>query len=259
MINPPTNKKPCNVSLVAFYGDKPTELRELIQRLQASLSNHKSILDRFIPYELAQVHGTIIGCEGTKTEAGIVNKWFAERRQETKYIDLAGVTDYLQHRADLPLTIRFGGYQREVDYNFLSRNQSLYVRSFQLQSAGEQTIPVLIGWPWSDDRVTMAIDRLRRGFQQFNLLHKYHGTPEAVDNDFYLRLGTIDAVLNPETKQTISQEICELLANQSPLHMVIDRQNITFARYQDLSLTPATTKTIPIAEITTDLLRQMYL
>jgi len=248
-----------NVSLVAFYGDKPPQLQNLIQQLQAYLINHELVLDRFVPYQLEQVHGTIIGCEGIQTEAGVINQWLIDCRQEQRSIDFRGLTKYLQHQVKLPLTIRFGGYDRHSDYNFKSRNQHPYIRSFQLQPAPTQTIPVLIGWSWSNQQVTMAIDNLRRSFQQFNLLHKYHSTPEAVDNDFYLRLGTINTVLTPEATQIISNDLRNLLVERSPLQIAINRKNIALAQYQDLSLTPATTRTIPITDITTDLLQQMYL
>ncbi|MEY4520689.1 MAG: hypothetical protein RLZZ499_3289, partial [Cyanobacteriota bacterium] len=130
-----------NVSLVAFYGNKPVELASLIQKLQTHLANHQLLQDKFFPYQLTQVHGTIIGCEGWKTNLGVVNQWFQEKRQETKYIDFAGLINYLQHQVDLPITIRFAGYDRNINYNFLSRDQHLYHRSFQLQSVDDNTIP----------------------------------------------------------------------------------------------------------------------
>lgn len=245
-----------NVSLVAFYGDKPPRLIALIQKLQTYLANCELILDCFIPYQIEQVHGTIIGCEGLKTESGIIDKWFYERG-ETKYIDISGLVNYLQYQIDLPLTIRFGGYDRTSNYNFLSRQQHLYFRSFQLQQTQTQTIPVLIGWSW-DKNVTLAIDNLRRNFQQFNLLHKYHQTPEAIDNDFYLRLGTIDRQLTSQEIDAIATGIRNLLATQPPYYIPITLDNLAFARYRDLKLTPATTKVIPVAEISADRLKLLY-
>ena len=245
-----------NVSLVAFYGDKPSQLTVLIKKLQAYLDSHQLIKDKFVPYQLEQIHGTIIGCEGLKTESGIINKWFCDRRQETKYIDIPGAIDYLRHQIDLPLTIRFGGYDRTYDYSFLSRQQHLYLRSFQLQPAATQTIPVLIGWSW-DNGVTVAIDNLRRNLQQFGLLHKYHAAPKDVDNDFYLRLGTIDRQLTTEEIDAIATEIRNLLETQ-PLSIPIELKDLAFARYQDLLLTPATTTAIPVAEITGSQLKQSY-
>ena len=253
----PNNNLETNVSLVAFYGDKPP-LKNLIQELQACLVDCKSIQNKFIPYQLEQVHGTIIGCEGRKTKSGIVNQWFDERRGEIRYIDLKGLVNYLQHQMQLPLTIRFGGYDRTQEYNFLSRNEHLYFRSFQLQAIEDRIIPILIGWSWNNNEVTLAIDNLRRSFQEFNLLHKYHTTPDAMDNDFYLRLGTINTQLSPIEIQAIATIVRDLLAKRSPLYISIKKDNIALARYQDLSLTPAKTEIVPISDITANRLKQMY-
>ena len=244
-----------NVSLVAFYGDKPMALTALIQQLQANLTNRLG--KDFMPYELAQVHGTIIGCEGVNTTQGVISKWYSDRRQETKYIDFLGLVNYLQHQLP-PLTVRIGGYDRRTEYNFRSRDRHLYERSWQLQSATNQIIPVLIGWSWQGDGVSLECDRLRRQLQQFNLLHKYHATPNAIDNDFYLRLGTINRQLNPELAARIAAEMRDFLATQPPLLLPIDLSNLAFAQYQDLSLSPATTKIVSIVEITPQQLRQLY-
>ena len=241
-----------NFSLVAFYGDKPPQLRALIQKLQIYLANLKILQGKFIPYQLEQVHGTIIGCEGIKTELGVISKWFYQRRKEPKYVDFLGLINYLQHQIDFPLTIRFGGYDRDKNYDFLSRNQHPYFRSFQLQPSFNQAIPVLIGWSWENDTISLGIDNLRRNLQQFNLLHKYHQTPNAIDNDFYLRLGTIRGELNLETIQAIASDIRNILATPPALDIPLHQQHLAFAQYQDLSLTPQTTKIISVAEITPD-------
>lgn len=247
-----------NVSLVAFYGDKPSQLQDLIRQLQQFLTNHELIGDRFIPYQLEQVHATIIGCEGSIAELGIVNQWFDLRRQETRYMNLVGLVNYLQQQITLPLTIRFGGFDRATEYNFRSRNEHLYFRSFQLQPTENQAIPIFIGWSWENNRVTLAIDRLRRNLQQFNLLHKYHATDEAIDNDFYLRLGTIARPLNQSEIQTIATQVCNFLASQPPLYLPLEKNNLAFARYQDLSLSPATTEIIPISAIAPQQLATLY-
>lgn len=255
------NKLSMNVSLVSFYGYKPTPLIDLIQKLQTHLLNQELVQSNFVPYELGQIHGTIIGCEGRKTEAGIINKWFEELRQETRYMDFPGLVNYLQHQVKMPKTICFGGYNRTVDYDFLSRGQHLYFRSFQLQPAVEQTIPLLIGWSKKSEGVpsiSLAINNLRRDLQQFGMLHKYHGSPENIDNDFYLRLGTISPKLTLEEEQAIATEIRHVLATQPALYLPISLKDLAFAQYQDLSLTPATTKVISAVTMTAGRLEQLY-
>ena len=247
-----------NVSLIAFYGDKSSQLTAFINKIQAYLVNHELIRDQFIPYQLEQVHGTIIGCEGFKTESGAINQWFYEHRQETRYINFPGLINHLQHQVNFPLSLRFAGYDRNTNYNFLSRSQHLYFRSFQLQPADNQTIPVLIGWPWQNYSVSSAMDNLRHDLQQFNLLHKYHVTLDAIDNDFYLRLGTIDRQLTLEENEEIATDIRNFLEAQAALSISIHLNDLAFVQYQDLSLASATTKVIPVAEITVSQLEQLY-
>ena len=247
-----------NVSLVSFYGHKPESLINLIQRLQAAIAQHNLVQDQFIPYQLEQVHATMIGCEGIITESGITSHWFHHQRQEERYIDFAGLINYLHNKINFPLSIRFGGYQLDQEYNFCSREQHLYLRSFQLQESAAQTIPVLIGWTWRGEGVSLAMDNLRRDLQQFNLLHKYHGTPDAVDNDFYLRLGTINTQLTSTAIAAIATDMRNLLAAQTPIGIAMSQKDLAFAQYQDLLLTPATTKVIPVAEITAEQLKQLY-
>lgn len=246
-----------SVSLVAFYGNKPASLKTLVQELQDCLASHRLTQGKFIPYPLKQVHATIIGCEGLISDRGIISKWFYQHKQETQNIDLAGLVKYL-HRVDLPLTIRFGGYDRQKNYNFVSRDRHLSIRSLQIQSLQQQGIPVLIGWAWENNRVTLALDNIRRDFEQFNLSHKYHSTPEAIDNDFYLRLGTIDRSLSSLEMEAIASEIRHLLANKPPLYILMKLEDLAFARYRDLQLTPATTKAIPVAKISAERLEQLY-
>ncbi|MEL6438175.1 MAG: hypothetical protein AAFQ80_02800 [Cyanobacteria bacterium J06621_8] len=247
-----------NVSLVAFYGNKPPSLIKLIQRLQGFIANHHLIQQQFIPYQLEQVHGTIIGCEGIITDQGIISYWFQTHRGKERYLDFAGLVDYLHHRGCFPLTVRLGGYQRDQDYSFRSRGLHPYFRSFQLLESATEIIPVLIGWTWRGDRISLEIDNLRRNLQRFNLLHKYHPTPEAIDNDFYLRLGTINSKLTSAAIAEVARDLRHLLASEIAIEITINIQDLVLAQYQDLLLTPATTKIIPTGEITADQLKQLY-
>lgn len=239
--------------MVAFYGAKPPQLVALIQKLQDYLSESQSIR-KFTPYKIEQVHGTIIGCEGFKTEAGIVSKWFHQCRRPNIRIDFSGSLDYLRYSINLPLTIRFGGYDRHWNYNFLSRDRHPYFRSFQLQPKNNAIVPVLIGWTWNNGVSTIC--KLRHNLEKFNLLHKYHTEPDAADNDFYLRLGTIDAESFKEMK-AIATEIRNLL-EVFPWYIPLNLDDLAFARYQERSLTPATTEIIPLSEITVSQIEGWY-
>ena len=246
-----------NVSLVAFYGDKPPQLVALIQKLQNHLAQSVSIRHGFTPYKMEQVHGTIIGCEGFKTATGVVNTWFHQRIKANACIDLAGLIEYLHQQLDLPLTIRFGGYHRRQDYHFLSRDRHPYFRSFQLQDKTTEIVPVLIGWSWNDG-ISPILDELRHDLQQFNLLHKYYDEPDTVDNDFYLRLGTIDAALPCDEMKAIATEIRNLLETSPLWDIPLSLKDLAFARYQHFTLPPETTTTIPLAGTTVSKIERFY-
>ena len=244
-----------NVSLVGFYGDKPPLLDELIQTIQHYLSQ----LPEFIPYHLEQIHATILGCEGWKTAEGLVSKWFDLRRKEIRYLDCGGWLEYLQQDSFVPFHVYCGGYKRDRDYNFLSRNQHPYDRSFQLQKLDDTTyIPVLIGWSQKNNLITLDLDNLRRDAQKFNFLHKYHSTADSIDNDFYLRLGTINSPLSNETRATVENQIRQLLSKRPSIILPISPENLAFAKYQDLSLSLATTKILPLPQITIAQLLDYY-
>lgn len=248
-----------NVSLVAFYQHKPSKLAELIIHLQQYLTESDLLSGKFTSYQLPQVHGTAIGCEGWKTPGGIVSEWWSARRNQTKYLDISGLIDYLNSDSLLPVNIRLGGYQSGRDYHFLSRKQHPFLRSFQLQSGGAgELIPVLIGWSFQDNYITTQIERLRREAQQFNLLHKYHHPPEAIDNDFYLRLGTIRGEFTPEIIAAIAYRVRMLLANRTPVDVTLDRHSLAFAKYEDLTLTPATTEIVSVTEATSEVIQGLY-
>ena len=251
----PFTSEVSNISLVAFYGDKPAPLNQLIKNIQSYLSQ----LQGFAPYQIAQVHATVLGCEGSKTAAGIISKWFYLRRNEIRYLDCDNWLKYLQNCSLLPFNICFGGYKCDRDYNFLSRNQHPYGRSFQLQKVDDTTyIPVLIGWTKKDDLITLDLDQLRRDAQKFNLLHKYHSKADSVDNDFYLRLGTIHSPLSIDTVATVENQIRQILTNIPTIAISLAQKDLAFARYQDLSLSLGTTKTIPLPEITIKKLLELY-
>ena len=262
-----------NVSLVAFYGNKPSPLKLFLNQLQEQLANIPVLQNKFFPYSLEQSHCTVIGCEGLATELGIVSKWFYTNRKEIKYIRISDFINYLTQwhipqnilletstKSNLfPLTIRFGGYKINQDYNFLSRNLHPYLRSFQLQVLNKDTIiPVLVGWSIKENHITLDIENFRQQVQKFNLLHKYHHHSESIDNDFYLRLGTIKGQFEPDLLATIEAEIRNSLQTILSTTIVLQPENLAFVQYQDLSLPPETTKVIPLTEITEQKLIELY-
>ena len=256
----PSSSNISNVSLVAFYQNKPSQLTTLIHELQTYLSQTSVLKDKFQSYQLEQVHGTIIGCEGIRTETGIINRWFLENRKEIRYIDLEGLSKYFQNSDRLPLTLRFGGYHSRLDYGFLSRNQHPFIRSFQLQPSTEGiAIAVLVGWAFDNNSISFAIDNLRRDAQKFNCLHKYHILPTTLDNDFYLRLGVVKNKLKPEAIAIVQKDIRKVLEAKLPIYINLEPKNLAFVKYQDVSLPVATTEMLHLREATKHELDRFYL
>ncbi len=262
-----------NVSLVAFYRNKPSPLKLFLNQLQEQLANIPVLHNKFFPYCLEQLHCTVIGCEGLATELGIVSKWFYLNRKVIKYIKISDFINYLTQccirqnkmlriptKNNLfPLNIRFGGYQLSQDYNFRSRNLHPYLRSFQLQVLNKDTIiPVLIGWSIKNNRITLDIENFRYQAQKFNLLHKYHAHSKSIDNDFYLRLGTIKGQFEPDLLASIEAKIRNNLQSILSTTIVLQPENIAFVWYQDLSLPLETTKVIPLTEITEQKFIELY-
>ena len=251
----PIDPKISNVSLVAFYGEKPAPLIQLLENIQ----NYLTQLPYFTPYQIEQIHSTVLGCEGFKTTEGIISQWFYSRRQEIRYLDCDNWLKYLEDGSFCPLNICFAGYKRDRDYNFLSRNQHPYYRSFQLQKINETSyIPILIGWTKKNELITRDLDNLRRDAQQFNFLHKYHSQAHSIDNDCYLRLGTIYNSLPTETIATLENQIQQLLSQSLAINLTLSSKDLGFTQYLEPSLPLATTKFISLPKITTEQLLSLY-
>ena len=57
---------------------------------------------------------------------------------------------------------------------------------------------------------------------------------------------------------TIENHIRKILTKITAIKLSLSKNNLAFARYQDLSLPPATTKIIPLPEITIEQLLNLY-
>lgn len=241
-----------NVSLVAFYGSQSPEFTALIQSLQQHLSNLMPGI--FESLNLESIHATLIGCEGLMTELGLLNKWYLERRNESRYLDLSGFLNWIQQNQKLPLKIQFGNYDSTVDYGFLSRALHPCKRSLIIQNK----LIVLTGWPVNSGKISLNLDQIRREAQNFNLLHKYHHVPDAVDNDCYLRIGNLKQEISSDQVITVEKKMQEILSQHPPIYSSISSQNLTFIRYEDFNLPPQTTKALPLTEATVSQLEKLY-
>jgi hypothetical protein len=241
-----------NVSLVAFYGTKSLAFHLLIESLQKQLSD--LLQNKFERYPIEQIHATLIGCEGLKTEKGILSKWFLEHRGEERYINLSEFIDFIRQSDRLPIQIEIGGYNPAIDYGFLSKNKHPFERSFQFQG----NFAVLMGWSRKNTQISFDIDRFRLECQNFNLLHKYHKQPDSIDNDCYMRIGVMKEKLSNEEIRAIERGIREHLKAIAPIDLFIDTNSLNFIGYQNLSPSPDTTKIITLHDATAKEIEILY-
>lgn len=173
------------VTLVSLYGEKHGDLKVLIQECQEMIMESK-LGKVFNPYEIEQVHGTIIGMEKHEDHNELFNKNIYDKSGVKLEMHYEVLLDVIEQY--LPLTIRFGGFGKN-DEPFLSNGKRPYIRSFQVQWDSSRF--TLIGWPHEDGKYC---DRKLWGLREAlerkcNIKHKYSD-----DNDLFMVLGQIECV-----------------------------------------------------------------
>jgi hypothetical protein len=213
------------VTLVAHYGDKPAALSDLVVHLQGRL--HDLLGAAFRPYELEQVHGTVIGLEGCRLGHYVKN------RNSGVLMNLDGLMAFLRGPRIQPIRVQVGGFQPSAEYPFRSRNAHPYLRSF---SCEDDTV-VAMGWPHESDSFPSSLDRLRRAFQEFGVRHKWHRTEDEVDNDFFFVLGRLDRrTLDPAVLESSTHMIRLELVSYGETVLEINRDTLQLVGYLDAHL-----------------------
>jgi hypothetical protein len=233
-----------NLTLVALYGPKPQALADLVLEIQSGLSDQLG--DAFSPYTMEQIHATLVGLEGYRTEAGIMNSSLLETGGAPGPMDLDGLFRFLLNTPLLPLNIRIGGFRRHATYPLTSRGQHLYARSFVLR----RREAVVIGWPVNNDKYPMSLDRLRRHCMDYNVLHKYHQGEADVDNDLFMVLGRLRCErISPEEYTSVESCMRELLSSRQPLDFTIGVKTLSVVAYDDRSLPTSLSRMYPLSAI----------
>ena len=84
-----------------------------------------------------------------------------------------------------------------------------------------------------------SIDKLRRAFNSANILHKYHSSPGAEDNNFYFVLGIVDKEqIDHVHLQEAQERLRSFLATHEPVIVPITRNFLRVVAYVDTSLPP---------------------
>jgi hypothetical protein len=214
------------VTLAAYYGDKPAELAQLIADLQAMLAS--ALRSAFQPYQVGQVHGTLIGLEGYRVGEKVKNN------QSQLLVDPQKLLSFA--RSEIPaIKVRVGGYGHNQEFPFSSRRTHPYIRSFSVQ----QEIAVAIGWPVD---YSNSIDELRWRFAEvLNVRHKWHKQVGDCDNDFFFALGRIDHQRTDAMQlQGAVEQVRSSLAELDGVLLTISVDTLHFVAYQDTRLPPET-------------------
>jgi hypothetical protein len=209
--------------------------------IQAELVNRLG--DAFAPYAQGQIHATLVGLEGYRTETGILNSSLFDTTGSTHPMDLEGLFHFLLNTPILPLNIRIGGFHRSEAYPFTSRGQHPYARSFTLRGSEA----VVIGWPVNKDRYPMSLDRLRRSCIDYHVMHKYHQAADDIDNDLFLVLGRLrQDCLTPDEYAAAQNAIRGLLSSHQPLDVAIGVETLSIVAYKDRSLPASSSYVYPL-------------
>jgi len=232
-----------NLTLAAHYGQKPRAFAELIRWCQASVST--LLPGTFRPYEVDQVHATIVGLEAKRQNGELLNENY-RKRGESRRMSLAGLLDLLSRTRRLPFRIRIGGFRPGDAYAFSSFGLHPYVRSFAIQPSN---IVVAMGWPEASGRFPDTLDGLRREFNRCNIVHKYHKTEQDIDNDFFFVLGKLESGAETDADRVwISETIRAQLAGIEPVYVDVAWTDLSLVAYLDDELPMATSVRIPLAE-----------
>ena len=191
------------ITAVALYGTKTGDLKILLETVQALVSER--LRDRFRPYTLDQIHGTVIRLDGVAdAQAGlIVNLRYLEVTGIPRAMDHARALEILATHLTPPLSIRLGGYGPGTAATFSSRGQHPHERMFSLQGDAF----VLVGWPVStvaNGSAPGPLDDLRRAMNDANIVHWYHRSSTDIDNDLHLVIGHHNGASQRETKEAVS-------------------------------------------------------
>ncbi len=257
------------LSLIALYGQKEERLHKLISECQKKVADIFGI--RFQPYDVCQIHGTLVSLARVVETRSNLNMSKYRNRQEN--MDFSGLLSFIRMGKQFPFQVQIGGFQNR-EYPFTSLGQRPYERSFQIN----HDKIVLIGWPIcgrlsrnaklevidlrQEARIyPNTLDDIRRAFQTFNILHRYHGNVTDIDNDFYFRIGMLDSTsITAKTLEEVQNAMKAYLASVAPIILEITVMDVYIACYESEELSPSFTQVWSISnpQLTPEFLWTLY-
>lgn len=229
------------ITLVALYGEKASDLNKMILRI-TEMIQHSAVGQVFRPYDLKQIHGTIVGMEKLTGYSACYNSNIWNTHGEKIPMDFSGLHPILS--GNFPIDIQFGGFNQDSK-DFSSFGKSPYERSLQIQWATNRV--TLIGWPHRDGDYSnsMQLSNLRQSLSETcRINHKYQR-----DNDFFMSIGEIAPLssLPAEKKEAlfkagmeVEREIRDYLASNA-INIHLDLDDLSIAQYQLTTLCPKST------------------
>ncbi|GEM_PF-5091892 len=222
------------LSLVAFYGKKnPHPLWQRIGHIQTLIG--KIVGDAWQPYSIERIHGTILGLEGLNINGRIINKYYLENEHREVEMDLESVFREVLQTELLPFTIRIGGYREDSRELFTSRGETPFQRTFIVNRENV----VAMGWPYRGNEYVTSLDDLRRSFNRFGCLHKYHTRHCPFENDFYFVLGNLKAPLDEKRKDILRSRALAAFAKWNDTGIELRKEDICLVRFTDTRLLKA--------------------
>jgi hypothetical protein len=258
-------------TIVMLYGPKPFALSTVILRCQEQIAQVAG--KHFIPYDLRQIHATLIGLEGVQN-SNLQNLYFSVYRNAQCAMDIMGFIEFLQQCKVIPFKIQIGGFG-ETDIPFTSQARKPYERSFSI-TGNEPAMALMVGWPYcsaasrqSEEKASITqeavypsiLNNIRLSAQQFGILHKYHRRTDDRDNDFYFRLGLLHGMQkNFPVIMELEHTIGRTLSRMKPIMVEINLSNIFLVSFQNETLPFASTQVWPLdtVKMTPAFIRSLY-
>lgn len=248
------------VTLISLYGKKTKDLEILINRCVGFVQDSK-MRYIFTPYNIHQIHGTLIGMEKL---VGFAENFNANMWTETGNREVMEFTSLIKIiKKHLPMKIRFGGFEKSFK-QFHSFGKKPYERSFQVQWQGNKL--TLMGWPHEngDFNSIKLLESLRGDIAaNCNIRHKYKH-----DNDFYMVLGEIKGHQSLTASEllemkfsadNLEENVRDFLANY-PAEVEITPERVFLSQYIDATLPLESTIPCCIANpgIDAEFIRKLY-
>ena len=232
-------------ALVALYGDKNADFADLIVDCQAVARSELG--DSFRPYDVRQVHATIIGLEHA-TGTARRNRNFLHYRDQAVNMDIDGFVASLRGSSLFPFSVQIGGFA-DRDHPFRSDpfGRKLESRPFDRSFSIWHDKAIVMGWPvcttTDGERYPPILDTIRRSAQTFGILHGYHRTGDAIDNDFYFRIGLVELDAAPPA---LVRQLRRMLSQRLPVMLKVSLDDLSIVRYSDERLPLDSTESIPL-------------